>query len=302
MTTSARLHGVDSEHALATFDIAVVQTGSRTGAWQQNIDAVSSEVRTRAADGSKVIVLPELFASGYDLDNLESMAESVPGRTSTALGRLAAETDTVLVTAIAYRDPDGIVFDSSLVVGPDGLLALGHKRFLWDREKSVFTPGADSGLLVHTPFGTVGVVICYEAGFPETVRDLVQRGAEIIAVPSAFGHVRLHVWKLLTRSRALENGVVVAAAGLTGQTGDGPRFAGHSVIVGPQGRTIVEMDESVGSVSATVTRRELLDARDEVPYLKDLARLGGITARRTTENDLTENHHERNRDVRSAIS
>ena len=89
----------------------------------------------------------------------------------------------------------------------------------------------------------------------------------------------------------------MAAAGLTGQTGSGPRFAGHSVIVGPQGKTIVEMDESIGSVSATVTRRELLDAREEVPYLKDLARLGGITETRRTEND-----HERNRDVRSAIS
>jgi predicted amidohydrolase len=297
VTASARLRGVDTESVVDTFDIAVVQTGSRIGAWQQNIDAVRAEVQALAASGSKVIVLPELFASGYDLDGIETMAESVPGRTSTALGALAAETDTVLVTAIAFRDADGIVFDSSLVVGPGGLIALGHKRFLWDREKSVFTPGAESGLLVSTPFGTIGVVICYEAGFPETVRDLVQRGADVIAVPSAFGHVRLHVWKLLTRSRALENGVVVAAAGLTGQTGDGPRFAGHSVIVGPQGRTIVEMDESVGSVSATVTRRELLDARDEVPYLKDLARLGGITETRTTEND-----HERNRDVRSAIS
>ncbi|MDV6232910.1 MULTISPECIES: carbon-nitrogen hydrolase family protein [Rhodococcus] len=297
MTTSARLRGVDTQPVVDTFDIAVVQTGSRTGAWQQNIDAVAAEVRTLAAAGSKLIVLPELFASGYDLDDLDSMAESVPGRTSIALGELAADTDTVLVTAIVFRDSAGVVFDSSLVVGPDGLLAVGHKRFLWDREKSVFTPGAESGLLVSTPFGTIGVVICYEAGFPETVRDLVQRGADVIAVPSAFGHVRLHVWKLLTRSRALENGVVVAAAGLTGQAGDGPRFAGHSVIVGPQGRTIVEMDEGVGSVSATVTRREMLDARDEVPYLKDLALLGGITETRTTEND-----HERNRDVRSAIS
>ncbi|QII05475.1 carbon-nitrogen hydrolase family protein [Rhodococcoides fascians A25f] len=297
MTTSAHLRGVDARPVVDTFDIAVVQTSSRTGAWQQNIDAVSSEVRVLAAGGSKVIVLPELFASGYDLGSIDAMAESVPGRTSIALGELAAETDTVLVTAMVFRDSEGVVFDSSLVVGPDGLLALGHKRFLWDRENAVFTPGAQSGLLVDTPFGSIGVVICYEAGFPETVRDLVQRGADIIAVPSAFGHVRLHVWKLLTRSRALENGVVVAAAGLTGQTGDGPRFAGHSVIVGPQGRTIVEMAETVGSVSATVSRRELQDARDEVPYLKDLARLGGITETRTTEND-----HERNRDVRSAIS
>ena len=92
MTASARLRGVDTESIVDTFDIAVVQTGSRIGAWQQNIDAVRAEVQSLAAGGSKLIVLPELFASGYDLDSIETMAESVPGRTSTALGALAAET------------------------------------------------------------------------------------------------------------------------------------------------------------------------------------------------------------------
>lgn len=276
--------------APATFDVAVVQTNSTTGAWQTNIDNAAGQVRALAASGSKIIVLPELFATGYDLgSDFDALAETVPGPTSEALSALAVETDTVLVTAIVFRLPGGGLSDSSLVVGPDGLLALGHKRFLWGGEKSVFTPGPEGGLLVPTPFGTIGVVICYEAGFPEAVRDLAQRGADVIAVPSAFGHVRLHVWKLLTRSRALENGVVVAAAGLTGQSGSGPRFAGHSVIVDPQGRTIVEMDENVGAVSAVVTRRSVLDARDEVPYLKDLARLGGI------------DNHEGTRDVRPAI-
>ncbi|WP_328813523.1 carbon-nitrogen hydrolase family protein [Rhodococcus sp. NBC_00297] len=273
------------------FRVAVVQTLSSLGAWEENIDAAGAQVRSLARHGSRIIVLPELFATGYDLGTgIQELAEVVPGRTSRALTALAVETGTVLVTAIALRLPGGGISDSSLVVGPGGLLAIGHKRFLWAGEKTVFTPGADSGLVVQTPFGTVGVVICYEAGFPEAVRDLARRGAEIVAVPSAFGHVRLHVWKLLTRSRALENGVVVAAAGLTGQCGDGPRFAGHSVIVDPRGRTIIEMDERVGAVSAAVASQAILEARDEVPYLRDLDRLGGIT-------DI----NERNRYVRSAI-
>lgn len=291
--TTAQRQSRSAETEADTFDIAVVQTASRTGMWQQNIDDVAEHVRALAAGGSRIIVLPELFATGYDLTlDMGSIAESIPGPTSTALSALAVSTGTVLVTAIVERNLDGSFSDSSLVVGPDGSTASGRKRFLWDKENTVFTAGPESGLVVSTPFGNVGVVICYEAGFPETVRDLVQRGADVIAVPSAFGHVRLHVWELLTRSRALENGAVVAAAGLTGQTGDGPRFAGHSVIVDPQGRIIVEMGEGEGSVSAVVERRTLRDARNEVPYLKDLARLGGITDR---------NFHERDRDVRPAI-
>ncbi|MBF0659894.1 carbon-nitrogen hydrolase family protein [Rhodococcus sp. (in: high G+C Gram-positive bacteria)] len=291
MTAAGKLDAPEAPSDVDTINIAVVQTESRSGQWQRNIDMVAETVRRLAAEGSDIIVLPEFFATGYDLEgDIRSIAEEVPGRTSDALADLAAQTGTVLVTALPHRTPEGTVTDSSLVVGPDGLLALGHKRFLWGQENSVFTPGAQSGLLVPTPFGTIGVVICYEAGFPETVRDLARRGADIIAVPSAFGHPRLHVWKLLTRSRALENGVVVAAAGLTGRTGGGPRFAGHSVIVGPRGRTIAELDESVGAVAAVVARNSLSEARREVPYLQDLLRLGGITEHTsTTEKTLERN-------------
>lgn len=278
MTAAAEVTAVSGAVEVDTFNVAVVQTESHPGRWKQNIDAAAAHVRSLAADGSKIIVLPEFFATGYDLAlDVHAFAEPVPGPTSDALSALAAETGTVLVTAIVHRTAEGSVTDSSLVVGPDGLIRLGHKRFLWGQENSVFTSGTESGLVVPTPFGTVGVVICYEAGFPETVRNMAQRGAEVIAIPSAFGHARLHVWKLLTRSRALENGVVVAAAGLTGKTGSGPRFAGHSVIVGPRADAIAEMDESVGAVAAVVERRDLVDARNEVPYLKDLTRLGGIT-------------------------
>lgn len=291
MTAPGELDAPQAPSDVRTFNIAVVQTESHSGQWQRNIDEVAVTVRRLAAEGSDIIVLPEFFATGYDLDgDIPAAAEEVPGRTSDALVELSTETGTVLVTAFPHRTPDGTVTDSSLVVGPDGLFALGHKRFLWGQENSVFTPGAQSGLLVPTPFGTIGVVICYEAGFPETVRDLARRGADIIAIPSAFGHPRLHVWKLLTRSRALENGVVVAAAGLTGRTGSGPRFAGHSVIVGPRGHTIAELDESAGAVAAVVARDSLSDARREVPYLKDLLRLGGIAeSTSTTEKTLERN-------------
>ncbi|MGY4710423.1 carbon-nitrogen hydrolase family protein [Mycolicibacterium sp. CBM1] len=276
-TVTAAASDATSRAVPATLNVGVVQMSSRTNAWQANLDDAATHVHALAAKGARVIVLPELFATGYDLDiDMDMVAEEVPGATTDALSAVAKATGTVIATALVTRGDNGALFDSSLVVGPGGVLGLGRKRFLWDRENDVFAPGTASGLVVDTPHGRVGVVICYEAGFPETVRDLATRGAEVIAVPSAFGHVRLHIWKLLTRSRALENGVVVAAAGLTGQTGNGPRFAGHSVIVGPQGRMLVEMDESIGSVCAVVERKSLANARNEVPYLSDLARLGGI--------------------------
>lgn len=277
-TVTAAASKETSQAVPDTLNVGVVQMHSRTNARQANLDDAAAQVCALASGGTRVIVLPELFATGYDLAiDMDGVAEEVPGPTVDALSALATATNTVIATALVTRGDGGALFDSSLIVGPGGVLGVGRKRFLWGRENDVFTAGSESGVVVDTPHGKVGVVICYEAGFPETVRDLATRGAEVIAVPSAFGHVRLHIWKLLTRSRALENGVVVAAAGLTGQTGNGPRFAGHSVIVGPQGRMLVEMDESTGSVAAVVERESLANARNEVPYLTDLARLGGIT-------------------------
>jgi predicted amidohydrolase len=250
--------------------VGVVQMVAAPGQPEANLATAERRVKRLAAQGADLVVLPELFVTGYDLNlDLAAMSDDAGNHTDTLVG-WAREHDVVLATALLTRTDDDELLDLAVVIGPDGVLAASSKRFLWGDERRSFTRRIEPGALAETPCGKVGVAICYEAGFPEVVRDLALRGAEIIAIPAAFGRRRLYAWKLLTRSRALENGCFVAAAGLTGSHPDGSSFAGHSRIVSPTGDVLAGLASSEGVALATVDLADITLSRAEIPYLSDL--------------------------------
>lgn len=251
--------------------IGVVQLRAIPGRADLNLATAKRQVAQLAAQGAGVVVLPELFATGYDLDmDLASASSHAPEHID-ALTRWADEHDVVFATALLTRSAADDFIDLAVVVGADGVLASASKRFLWGGERRAFGRRIEPGALAKTRWGTVGVAICYEAGFPEIVRDLALRGADIIAIPAAFGRRRLYAWELLTRSRALENGCFVAAAGLTGTNpGGSTDFAGHSRIIAPNGDIVAGLARSEGTAVATVDLADIDRSRAEIPYLSDL--------------------------------
>ncbi|WP_194852818.1 carbon-nitrogen hydrolase family protein [Nocardia sp. SYP-A9097] len=263
----------------APIGVAVLQTAAQPHDWREALAAVEAEVAMLAALGADLVVIPEFAITGYNLDfDYVALAGHTAEPTIDALRRLARKHTVTLATAIPHLDANGDLRDASLVTTPDGGIHLGGKRYLWGDEHDRFEPAARSGLLVPTPVGLLGVVVCYEAGFPETVRELARAGAELIAVPAAFGHARLHIWRLLARARAVENGCIVAAAGLCGENAAGVRFAGHSTIADPTGRRLAELDELPGRALVRIERDAVARARLEVPYLADLERLERVTS------------------------
>lgn len=254
--------------------VGVSQFTPRAGEVAANLEVARAHLVEMAADGVSVAVLPELFASGYDLTvDQQRLAEPMGGPTLTALTAMAVELGLTIVTAVLVRDEETRLRDRGVVVTPDGVVASADKRLLWGDENGLFEPGRKGGAVSSGDDVTVGVAICYEAGFPETARDLATRGSQLIAVPAAFGRPRLHAWELMTRSRALENGCFLAAAGLTGETPSGVRFAGHSRIVGPRGEVLAAMGLEPGWVAADVSLADLAAARHEIPYLASLSQL-----------------------------
>ncbi|WP_141564437.1 carbon-nitrogen hydrolase family protein [Mycolicibacterium palauense] len=250
--------------------LGVVQMVAAPGKPDENLAAAQRHVARLAELGAGVVVLPELFVSGYDLDmDLGTVSDSA-GRHTAELTGWARQHDVVLATALLTRTEDGSMIDLAVLIGPDGVLASSSKRFLWGLERESFTRRIEPGALAETPCGAVGVAICYEAGFPEVVRDLALRGADIIAIPAAFGRQRLYAWELLTRSRALENGCFVAAAGLTGTNPGGAAFAGHSRIVSPDGDVLAGLAWREGTAIAAADLAEVDRSRDRIPYLTDL--------------------------------
>lgn len=254
--------------------IAVVQTPAQPLDQHAALAALERTVARLADDGADLVVVPEFAIAGYDLRlDYAGLARSTAEPTIDRLCTLAQRHAVTLVTALPRIDSDGHLRDASLVATADGQANLGAKRYLWGEEREIFVPAPRSGLLVSTAAATIGVVICYEAGFPETVRELARAGADVIAVPAAFGRARLHIWQLLTRARAVENGCIVAAAGLCGANAAGVPFAGHSTIVDPYGRRLAALRHSPGVAAARVARAAIARARTELPYLADLERL-----------------------------
>jgi predicted amidohydrolase len=235
--------------------VGVLQTEPRFGAVEANLDAVERALCDVQAD---LIVLPELFATGYSFrDRAEACALAEPfegGRTVERLQTWSRSTGGMIVAGYAERDGDQ-VFNAAAVVSAGALLGSYRKIHLFGFEREVFDPG-DRPFAVY-PQGEmrVGVMICFDWMFPESARTLALLGADVIAHPS---NLVLPGWcQRAMCIRALENQVFTATANRYGREHRELRpelhFTGASRIAGPSGEVIADApDEGEAFLSASV--------------------------------------------------
>ncbi len=249
--------------------VSAVQMDTSLGDLESNILRAEQYIRKASQAGATMIVIPELFNTGYRLDERYSeFAETIPGPTVERLTSLAKSEDIYITGSITEKDVDsGQIFDTAFLVSPKGLDGRYRKIHLWGREPEFFSKGNDFPVF-DTPWGQVGLMICYDVGFPEASRSLVLAGADIILIPSAFGMPRLYAWELATRARALENGCYLVAANRIGSEKDSI-FCGHSRIVDPQGSILVDAGLQEGILLATIDLSEIDAQRKRIPYLRD---------------------------------
>lgn len=231
-----------------------------------NAAATTQAVRTAADQGADIVVLPELAATGYVLerDELIARAESphAPGPVLSAWSEAAREHSVTVVGGFAEHS-DGRLYNSVAVIGPDGAIAGTYRKLhLFGRERGVFTPG-DLGLPIFSVEGVrLGVVVCYDLRFPEAVRILALRGAELIAVPTAWvggfdasvpppEEPRIgQVDGALVQANL--NAVFIACADQVGTT-EPFTFLGRSLIVDPYGRPLAGPLDARDPAVAVVT-------------------------------------------------
>lgn len=232
--------------------IAVVQfePGSEVDG---NRNRAENHIREAVRRGAELVVLPEIWNVGYfAFEQYRSKAESIDGPTITHLRELAAELEVYLHTgSIVERDGEQL-YNTSALIGPKGnILDTYRKLHLFgyeSEERQLLTPG-ERIVAVDTAFGTVGMATCYDLRFPELFRALLESGVELLLVTSAWPAARLEHWQLLTRTRAMENQMLLAAANLAGEHA-GVELAGRSCVVDPTG--ILRADAGVDSGSAVV--------------------------------------------------
>ena len=171
----------------AEVQISCIQFEPRIGETEQNVATSVSLIGDAAAGGSKLIVLPELCNSGYVLNSREEayeLSETVETGNSIAAWRAAAADMDVHIVAGFIERQDDRLYNSAVVLGPKGLIGTYRKNHLWNAEALYFERGDLGFPVFHTPFGRIGVLICYDGWFPEAWRLLALQGADLVCVPT----------------------------------------------------------------------------------------------------------------------
>lgn len=223
--------------------VSCIQFEPEFGAVDANMVRASDLVRAAAAEGGRLIVLPELASTGYVFESAAeaaALAEPVPdGPTTRAWAALAAELGVHIVAGIAESAGETL-YNAAVIVGPEGYIGTYRKAHLWDQENVFFARGDLGFPVFDTALGKVGVAICYDGWFPETFRQLTLGGAEIVCIPTNWVPMpdqpegEAAMANTLHRAAAHSNGIFIACADRVGVERGQP-FEGQSLIIGPKG-------------------------------------------------------------------
>jgi predicted amidohydrolase len=227
--------------------VAVVQTNPQFGQAEANITSAIGLLEKEQAD---LYVLPELFNTGYNFasaDELEKLAEPVEGQTFAALAEFARRKSCYIVYGFAEKADR--VYNSSVLVGPEGHIGLFRKVHLFYREHLFFAPGNLGFPVFDLPFGKVGMMVCFDWIYPESARTLALHGAQLIAHPS---NLVMPYCPDAMVTRCLENRVFAVTANRVGRENRGGidlTFIGKSEIVSPRGEILKRLPDNGESIA-----------------------------------------------------
>lgn len=223
--------------------------------------------------GADLIMLPEMWNIGYfAFDRYREESEPLEGDTVAMLVAAAKRLGSyVLSGSFVERAQDGGLFNTCVLIGPDGEIKGCYRKIhlfgYGSLEKEILSAG-EKVVVADTPFGKMGLSICYDLRFPELYRRLVDEGAIIMLNCSAWQRSRAEHWLLFSRVRAIENQCYFLACGCAGSS-RGMAFAGHSQVVDPWGRVMACAGEGETVLQVEIYPEEVYRVRDEFPVLKD---------------------------------
>lgn len=248
------------------FTVNVVQMEiSRGQPDDGTLERMISAIRSTNCD---LVVFPELATTGYHIfDQIDKLAEPVPGPTTNTLSSVAKESNTAILFGMPVKDGTNF-YNSAIWIDRDGKIqAQYNKRHCWGNEQKVFSTG-ERYKIVDSPFGRIGIQICYDLNFPAASAALVQAECDLLINISAWTTRMERDWRTLLPARAIEQGAYVVGCNFAG-TDAGSTFCGRSVVIEPDGTSIVEMGTQPGQTSATLYPGVVEAERQRNPMRKD---------------------------------
>lgn len=244
----------------------VVEPGNPAG----NLEKAVSLVTEAAKKGSELIVLPELWYGGYALNRLSNDAISLPEHPGIQqMQRLAKEYGIFLAAGSVATVKNGSYYNTAVFIDDTGKIIGQYDKIhlfpLGLQEDRYFAPGKDF-CLVDTPWGRMGIVLCYDIRFPALCQNLVLQGAELLIIPAQFGAARIQHWNILAQARAIENQCFVLACDVTGDKDSG--YCGSSLMVSPWGEIIVQGDEKETILYGQLDFNQIEKVRRTIPVFQ----------------------------------
>ena len=263
-----------------TLSIGLLQTttGIDSGA---SATALTAGIAGLAAQGAQLIFTPEM-SGVLDRDRARA-AQSITTEANdvvlAAVRAVAVEHRVwVQLGSLALKpEGDGRLVNRAFLIDDRGAVRAHYdKLHLFDvdlpggeryRESASYAAG-EQAVVTRTPWGGLGLTICYDLRFPALYTALAHAGAAVIAVPAAFTQpTGAAHWHVLLRARAIETGCFVVAAAQTGEHADERRTYGHSLVIDPWGRVLLDMGEEPGSAICTIDLADVAATRARIPSL-----------------------------------
>lgn len=250
--------------------ISLGQMDVRLGEPAANLETAAALAAQAAARGSDLLVLPELWSTGYDLENAGRHAARLDAGIFAATRELAL-THGLHIAGSCLSDLGGGNYGNTLTwFTPAGELLASYSKLhlfrLMDEEQ--YLAGGEAAVTVDSPFGRAGLAICYDLRFPELFRRYALEGAELFLLPSEWPHPRLAHWQTLVRARAIENQAFMIACNRVGESKN-TRFFGHSCIVDPWGEIVITGGESPQLLTADIDTALVPEVRQRIPVFAD---------------------------------
>ncbi|WP_223700580.1 carbon-nitrogen family hydrolase [Sutcliffiella deserti] len=250
--------------------IACIQFDVAFGNPEANIEKICNLIKEAGKDKPDIIVLPELWTTGYDLTRLDKIADAGAFVTTKLLKSCAKEQKSHIVGGSVAKKTNKGIYNTMLTVNKAGEVAGEYSKLHLFRlmdEHLFLQPGKTDGLFELDDITCAGF-ICYDLRFPEWIRAHTTKNAKAIFIVAEWPLARVDHWRTLLIARAIENQCYVIACN---RSGADPKntFAGHSMIISPWGEILAEAGEEEATITATIDLDKVDEVRKQIPIFED---------------------------------
>ncbi len=254
---------------MAKLTISLAQMRIALGDVKRNLSQMEKLTTEAARRGSHLVVFPELWSTGYALDRAKELGDTLNTGLFAQISTITTQNKISFVGSTLEKRGQEMA-NSATFFAPTGRMMGVYRKIHLFRlmQEDKYLQAGESSLVMDLPWGRTGLAICYDLRFPELFRRYALEGAQMVVIPAEWPAERIEHWRTLLQARAIENQFFVVAANTTGQIGN-TVFGGHSMIIDPWGRIIVEAGEEPVLLTAEIDFDKVQEVRERIPVFED---------------------------------